>query len=57
MTQQDIEIIYAALAEGIDRAAPEAPELFLARACLLMAYQLASPKDALGAIDAALQTG
>ena len=52
MTQHEIEQVYEALAEGIDRAAPEAPEIYLARVCLL-ARELPSAEAALAAIAAA----
>ncbi|MPL98954.1 hypothetical protein SDC9_45166 [bioreactor metagenome] len=56
MTQHEIERVYEALAEGIDRAAPEAPELYLARVCLLLARELPSAEVALAAIAAAGMT-
>ncbi len=40
MTQTDVEAIYAALAETIDRVTPEKSELFLAKLALLMAHEL-----------------
>lgn len=40
MTQTDVETIYAALAETIDRVTPEKSELFLAKLALLMAHEL-----------------
>jgi len=53
MTPHEIEQIYEALAEGIDRAAPEAPEIYLAKVCLLLARALPSAEVALAAIASA----
>ena len=40
MTPTDVETIYAALAETIDRVTPEKSELFLAKLALLMAHEI-----------------
>lgn len=56
MTQQDIEAIYEALAEAIDRHPQEPAELFLARACLMLARAVDDRERALAAIAEAEQT-
>lgn len=53
MNQNDMEVIYEALAQAIDRRAPEEPELFLARACLMLAREVGDLDRALAAIAAA----
>ena len=46
----DLEAVYAALAEGIDRHGPEKSEMFLAKAALLLAAALDDQDRALRAI-------
>ncbi len=54
MTPQDIERIYEALAEGIDRAGENQAEIFLAKAALLLARETGDVDRALKLIaDAA----
>lgn len=40
MTQSDVETIYAALAEAIDRVTPDQADHFLAKLALLMAHEI-----------------
>ncbi|GAB4270246.1 MAG: hypothetical protein Kow0013_22380 [Pararhodobacter sp.] len=42
MTQDQIEAIYEAIAQGIDRTA-EPAEIFLAKLCLVLARQIGDP--------------
>jgi len=57
MTPQDFERIYEALAEGVDAASPEAPQAFLARACLLLAREIGDADRALALIAEAGRSG
>jgi hypothetical protein len=55
MTQTDLEIIYDALAEAIDRVGPEKAKLFLVKLALLNARALGSAEPFLAHIDSAGQ--
>lgn len=52
---QDLEQVYDALAEGIDRAPEGRSELFLTKLCLLLARQLGDRAAVERQIEAALR--
>lgn len=51
----ELEQVYDALAEGIDRATPEKSELFLAKLALLLANEIGEAATVRRCIDAALR--
>ena len=51
----ELEQVFDALAEGIDRATPEKSELFLTKLALLLANELGSAAPILRSIETALQ--
>lgn len=53
MADPTLEDVYDALAEGIDRHGSEKSEMFLAKICLLLAKDLASPERCLTLISEA----
>lgn len=55
MNQTELEVIYDALAEAIDRVGPEKAPLFLVKLALLNAQALGSAEPFLGHIDSASQ--
>lgn len=55
MNQTELEVIYDALAEAIDRVGPEKAPLFLVKLALLNAQALGGAELFLGHIDSASQ--
>lgn len=51
----ELENVFDALAEGIDRATPEKSELFLTKLVLLLANELETADAVIRGIEAALQ--
>lgn len=56
MTQEQLEQVYEALAQAIDRAGPEQAEVYLAKLALALAEDLGSADRAL-AVIAECETG
>ena len=55
MTQADLEVIYDALAQAIDRVGPDKAPLFLVKLALLNAQALGAAEPFLAHIDSAGQ--
>ncbi|MGH1370144.1 MAG: hypothetical protein ACRBCL_16145 [Maritimibacter sp.] len=53
MTQQELEDVYAALAQRIDAVGPDNCQLFLAKLSLLLAYENGDAEKVADCIDAA----
>lgn len=50
MNKSTLEDVYAAVADGIDRAGPEREALFLSKVVLLLAHALGDSEKALGLV-------
>lgn len=53
MTPTDVERVYEALAEGVDRAGAQNSELFLAKLALLLSHELGDAARAVALIKMA----
>lgn len=53
MTQQELEDVYAALAQRIDAVGPDNCQLFLAKLSLLLAYEHGDAEKVAACIDVA----
>lgn len=56
MTQDDLEQVYEALAQAIDRAGPEQAQVYLAKLALALAEELGD-SDRVQAVIAECETG
>jgi hypothetical protein len=55
LTQEQIEAVFAAMAQALDRAGPDRRERYLARLALLLAEALGDGKKALACVEKAGQ--
>ena len=55
MTPSDVEVVYEALANAIDRVGPDQSELFLAKLALLLSREVGSAEKVLPLVTEAVR--